>query len=155
MVKYFVDVDKALDEAKVLKDCTMSAKNFAFTMGHRKWLMSIVDLLRKHLEENGPDGFTIEDNQPKKYKKKAIARTNLVQRPALLSRKRKISDEDHLVKTILNEKLAEIQQTYDDIDHIEAVDKHIEVILSKTLEQTIKSLKQPPFTSEMFDEVSL
>lgn len=76
VVKYFQDIDVGWDEAKVLKDCTMSAKNFVFKMGHRKWLMIVVDFLKKHLKENGPNSFNIEHAAKKKVgknmKKKSV-----------------------------------------------------------------------------------
>lgn len=55
VTKYFANIA----EEKVLEDCTKSAKDFTFTMGHKKWLMAIVNFLKMYIEENGPDSLIV------------------------------------------------------------------------------------------------
>lgn len=61
------------EEQTFLEGCTKDKKNFQFTMGHRKFLMSIVNFLKTYSADHGLNSFICEQSGKRSKCKRKVA----------------------------------------------------------------------------------
>lgn len=138
--KYFKDVEK-MNDNQILEGSTKPAEKFEFIRGHRKFLMTIRDLVKNHLDKNGPDSFAVEALPSKKSAPKEPKKKTDDEKIRFAHRKRKLVDPDEVN---LPEKL-----TKDSSEVISEDMKRHRIVLFK---KGIKSLQK--YTLDLFNEVS-
>ncbi len=126
--KYY---ESLVGEKDVLEGSLKTTANFEFSRGHIKFLKSIVEFLKKHAEQNGPDSFVTT-------KKKKIAKNKKTDAPSALKKKVKYSHNNNMRSPL------EISSGMK-----EDVGRHTKILCNK-LTTTLKSL-----TPKLYGKVSL
>lgn len=57
------NVSKIFVGKEVLEGCSRKKDDFEFVLGHKKFLMAIVDFMKTHLKENGPGSFGLQSKK--------------------------------------------------------------------------------------------
>lgn len=73
------------NEEKALKGSNQKLDDFEIVRGHRKFILAMRDILKAHMNEHGPDSFTLEVQKEKPTDEN-------------ISRKRKVSSNDSRAK---------------------------------------------------------
>lgn len=130
--EYFGDGKDVLDGSNKKKE------DFEFVRGHRKFVLAIRDLIKTHIDENGPDSLILEA----KTSNETVSKEKVNEEKNGLSRKRKNSSNDVHAKAKVNIKCPEVI-TEDDMR------KHRKVIYTKAIKSLVSE------TPHLFnDEVS-